>query len=302
MINGGVAACGIRADVDEVLIAAVKGHCLACFASEFNLFTRAKIAGQTAHAVQHVYGGIMVLRGKVAGEDDVAVENGAHGVGDGVVHVVLLNECGVEAGDAAALACAGAFEELREHGEDGGGVAASGGGLADGQADLALGHGKAGDGVHHEEDVLALIAEVFGDGGGGKRAFDAGECGLVGGGYDDDGAGAAGVVEVFFEEFADFASAFADEGDDVDVGFGAAGDHAEEGGFADAAAGKDAEALAAAAGGEGVDGFDAGLEYVRDALAFEGVWGEEVDAGVVVCVEGAESVEGAAEAVDDAAE
>jgi hypothetical protein len=114
---------------------------------------------------------------------------------------------------------------------------------------------------------------VFGDGHGEEGAFEAGDGGLVRGGDDDDGAAAAGRVEVFFEELAHFAAAFADEGDDVDIGLGLAGDHAEEGGLADAAAGEDAEALAAAAGGEGVDGFDAGAEGWRMRWRLRGCGG-----------------------------
>ena len=117
----------------------------------------------------------------------------------------------------------------------------------------------------------ARVAEVLGDRHGQEGAFDAREGGLVRGGDDHDGFAPAGFVEVFFEELAHFAAAFADQGDHIDVGFGLAGHHAQEGGFADTAAGEDAEALAAAAGDESVDGLDAGAKHVADALAFERV-------------------------------
>ena len=57
--------------------------------------------------------------------------------------------------------------------------------------------------------------------------------------------------EVVLDELAHLAAALADEGDHVDVGVGVAGDHAEEGGLADAGAGEDADALAACPGGSG---------------------------------------------------
>ena len=134
-----------------------------------------------------------------------------------------------------------------------------------------------------------------------KAPLSAGQGGLVGGGDDDDGFAAAGLVQIFFEEFAHFAAAFADEGDDVDVGLGLAGDHAQQGGFADAAAGEDAEALAAAAGNKSVDGLDAGLEGLADALALEGMGRLEIQADVVGGLDGALFVEGVAQAVQHAA-
>ena len=76
-------------------------------------------------------------------------------------------------------------------------------------------------------------------------------------------------VQVAFQKFTHFAAAFADERDDVHVGLGLRRHHAEQRGFADAAAGENAEALAAAAGHERVHGLDAGLENIVDALALE---------------------------------
>ena len=52
-------------------------------------------------------------------------------------------------------------------------------GLADGEADFPHGHGKAGYRVHHHQDVLAPVAEIFGDGGGDKGAAHAQQRGLV---------------------------------------------------------------------------------------------------------------------------
>ena len=70
----------------------------------------------------------------------------------------------------------------------------------------------------------------------------------------DDGAGEALGAEVVLDELADLAAALADQRDDRHLGLGAAGDHRQQAGLADAGAGEDAEALAAAAGDEGVHG------------------------------------------------
>ena len=79
----------------------------------------------------------------------------------------------------------------------------------------------------------------------------------------------ARLVQVFLQKFAHFASAFADQRDDVDIGLRLAGDHAQQGGFAHAAAGENPQALPAPARDEGVDGFDAGAKAMRDPLALE---------------------------------
>ena len=73
----------------------------------------------------------------------------------------------------------------------------------------------------------------------------------------------AGGAEVVLEELADLAATFADQPDDDDVGRRAAGEHAEQGRLADAGTGEDADALAATAGEQGVDGADAEGERLR---------------------------------------
>jgi hypothetical protein len=105
---------GRRRYVDEVLVFAVEGEGFAGAAGQFLLIGVEEVAGEAADALEHVDGGVMVLGGEFAGQDDVAVEDGADGVGDGVVHVVGFDEDGEEAGDGAAFAGAGAFEQAGE--------------------------------------------------------------------------------------------------------------------------------------------------------------------------------------------
>ena len=61
---------------------------------------------------------------------------------------------------------AGALEQPGQQREDARRVAAGGGRLAGGQADLALGHRDPGEAVHHQHDVPAAVAEPLGDPGG----------------------------------------------------------------------------------------------------------------------------------------
>ena len=88
----------------------------------------------------------------------------AHGVGDRLVGVVAFDEHGVEAGDAALAAdVAGALEQARQQREHRRRIALRGRRLAGGEPDLALRHREARDRVHHQQDVLPLLAEVLGD-------------------------------------------------------------------------------------------------------------------------------------------
>ena len=245
---------GVRADLEQVLGVAVRGEQLAQGGRVGALLGRGDGGRDAGDRLEDVDAREVAGGREAAGQHDVAVEDRAGGVADRLVHVVALDEDGVEAGDAAGLAGAGALEQLGEQGEDRRRVAAGGGHLAGRQADLALGHGEARDAVHHEHDVAALVAEVLGDAGGGQRGAQAHERRLVGGGDDDDRAGESLRTEVVLEELPDLAAALADQGDDRDVGLAVAGDHRQQARLADAGAGEDAEALAAADGDERVEG------------------------------------------------
>ena len=59
---------------------------------------------------------------------------------------------------------AGPLQEPRQLGEHRRRIALGGRRLAGGKPDLALRHGKAGDRIHQQQHVLALVAEIFGDG------------------------------------------------------------------------------------------------------------------------------------------
>jgi hypothetical protein len=181
-------------------------------------------------------------------------------------------------------------------------VAARGRRLADRQADLALRHGKARDGVHHQHHVAALVAEVLRDRGGGEGRLDAHERGLVGGRHDDDRARQALGAEVALDELAHLAASLADEADHVDLRRRRAGDHAQQRGLADARAGEDAEPLAATARHEGVQRADAERHALGDPRALERIGRRDLRRARLAGRQRAEAVERAAEAVQRAAE
>ena len=60
----------------------------------------------------------MALGGKTAIEHDVAVEEGAGGVDQGIVFVVALHENGVEAGDGAGAEGTRPLDEPGEQSKD----------------------------------------------------------------------------------------------------------------------------------------------------------------------------------------
>jgi len=61
----------------------------------------------------------VVARSEVAAEHDMTVKQGADGVRDGIVHVVALDEHGVEGGDATARGeIAGPLQQPGQEGKD----------------------------------------------------------------------------------------------------------------------------------------------------------------------------------------
>ena len=92
------------------------------------------------------------------------------------------------AGDRAVVEIPGALADLRKQAEDRGRVALLAGRFAGRQADLALRHGEARDGIHHQQHVLALVAEVLGDGERDEAGAHAQRRGPVRRGDDHHGA------------------------------------------------------------------------------------------------------------------
>ena len=86
------------------------------------------------------------------------------------------------------------------------------------QADLALGHGQARHRIHHQQDVCALVAEIFGDSERHKTGADAQGRRPVGGGDTPPRSASCLPGRARVEKSAHLAVAFADQGDHADVG------------------------------------------------------------------------------------
>ena len=174
--------------------------------------------------------------------------------------------------------------------------------LADGQGDLALGLGVAGQRVHQQQYVLALVAEVLGDPRAVLRGTQAHQRRVVGRRGDHHGALEAFLAEDLVDELLHLAAPLADQTDDDDVGPGEAGHHPQQHRLAHPGTGEQAEALAAADREQAIDRADADVERFADRVALERVDRRAVHRHPVFGAHSALAVEGAAGAIEHPAE
>ena len=104
-----IGARDVGAELDQVLGVAVGGERAANLARGLFLRGGGDGAGETADGVEDVDGRVVALGAELAREDDVAVEDAAHGVADGLVEIVAFHQDGEETGDGAAAEIPGAF-------------------------------------------------------------------------------------------------------------------------------------------------------------------------------------------------
>ena len=172
------------------------------------------------------------------------------------------------------------------------------------QRNFAVGHGVLGEIVVHDQGVLAVVAEVLADGGGGVgREVEHGR-GLGGrGGHDDGVAHGAGFGERL-HHLGDRRALLADGAVDADqIVLGVVDDGVEQdGGLAGLAVADDQLALAAADRDHGVDGLEAGGHGLAHALAVDDAGGQALDGQRLRGGDGALVVDGLAQRVDHAAD
>ncbi len=257
-----VGARGVGAHGDEVLLAGVaRLHFL-----ELLHAPKFQRSGDGRHHAAdrrlQVDGRKVPLLGQTATEHDVAVENGAHVVGDRVLLVVAFHQHGVERGDAAAALrpVARALHQRRQLGEHRGRKTARRRGLACGQRHFAQRQGVAGDRIHQQQHVQPLVAVILGHRGGQTRAANAGQRRGVGRGGHHDGPAAPFHAQNVFDELFDLTAPLADEAHHDDVGIGVARHHAQQHALAHAAAREQPHARATAHGEQRIDRAHAHVE------------------------------------------
>ena len=148
---------------------------------------------------------------------------------------------------------AGPLQKAGKEPEDAGRIATRRRWLPRGQTHLALGHGEAGDRVHHQHDVVALVPEPLGDTGRRERGPDAHDRRCVRGGHHHHRTGQAFRAEVSRDELGHLTTPFADQRHDGHVGCRSPGDHRHQRRLADTGTGENTEPLALPARNEAVE-------------------------------------------------
>ena len=171
-----------------------------------------------------------------------------------------------------------------------------------GKADFTLGHGESRDGIHDEQNALASIAKKFRDGERDETRADTQGRGHIGSCDDDDAAVETFFAQVFLQEVAHFAIAFADERDDADVGGIAAGHRSEKGAFAYAGTAENADALALTERQKAINRSNAGNQRIGDVFAVEWTGRRAVQIVKSLGFNGRAAIHGLAEAVEHATE
>ncbi len=166
--------------------------------------------------------------GEAPAQHQVAVQDTPYRVGDRLVEIITFHQDRVETGYAPLLGGAASFEKLRQSREDRRGVAPRGRRLPGGKADLALSPGEARHRVEEEHDVLALIAEVLRNSSRNVGTAQTSQRRSVRRGNDDDRALEPLRSQIVLNELAHLSGALTNEGNHIHVGFGVAGDHADQ--------------------------------------------------------------------------
>ena len=148
--------------------------------------------------------------------------------------------------------------------------------------------------------MLAAVAEMLGHRGRVGRALHAQQRRRIGRRGDDHAAAQAFLAQDVLDEFLHFAAALADQADDDDVRLRVAGHHAQQHRLADAGAGEQAQALAAAHGQQRIDRAHAGVQRAADRVAVHRVDGAAHHRFVAHVHQRAAAVQRMALRVDDA--
>ena len=199
----------------------------------------------------------------------MAVENGTDRIGDRVVHVVAFNQYGVEGRDASLLELAGTLEQTRQQRKDRRRVTLRRRRLACRKPDLALRHGKARDGIHHQHDVITAITKVFGGRRGRECRANAHERRLIGRRTKIMERFRPSSPRSFSMNSRTSRPRSPIKRDDVDVRRCISRDHSQQRALADAAAAENPDPLAQPAGQQAIDGANAGLDRFANRIAIE---------------------------------
>ncbi len=151
----------MRTQLNQVGRLLISGQGFADTAVGRQLFLRNHFVRKPADGIQNVDRGIVSGRSQVSRENEMSVQNAAGRVANRFVKVVAFDQHREEAGDRSRSEIPGAFKNLGQKRKDGRSVALLAGRFSRCQSDFALRHGQARDGIHHQQHVGALIAEIL---------------------------------------------------------------------------------------------------------------------------------------------
>ena len=109
-----VGAGDIGADVHKIFDVLIDGRQAKNPLDMTRLIRLDNVAAHAADALEHINGGIMTPIGQGAAQPDMTIHDAFYRVGDRLVEIIAFNQDCIKAGDRAALAAAGALENLRE--------------------------------------------------------------------------------------------------------------------------------------------------------------------------------------------
>ena len=268
-----VRAGGVGTNLHQVAAALVFGIHRPKPACQLKVLARDHVVHHPRGRLFHVDGRIVARLGQRAREHDVPVQNRPGRIGNRVLLVVTFGQHGVERRDRAHAVepIATALNQLRQLGKARRRIALGGGRLANGERNFTLRHGVAGERVHQQQHVLALVAKALGNRRGVRRALHTQQRRRVGRSGHHHRAGAAFFAQNIFDKFFDFAATLTDQPDHNHIGLGVARHHAQQHALAHARSGKQPDALTASHRQQGVDRTHSGVERLAHGCAVHGV-------------------------------
>src|SRR5690349_15845056 len=176
----------------------------------------------------------------------MSIQDTADSVTDRLIEIIPFYQHGEETRNGPALASPRALEQTRQHCENRGGITFTCRWFADREPDLALRHCVTGDRVHHEHDIHTLVAKGFSNGHSDEGGLQADQRRLIGGRYHNDRARQSLWSQIPLQEFAHFASSFADQRDHGNIAFRISRNGTKQSAFPYTASSKDTHTLTSA--------------------------------------------------------
>ena len=184
----------------------------------------------------------------------ISVALTSDGIDQRILLIVALHQHGVKSCNASLPKLAGTLDQLRESIKDRRGISLGRWRLTRRQTHLARSHGKTSQRVQYQQNVLALLREMFCDAGCRQRRPHAQERRLVGCGHNHHRSSPPFFSQAFFEKLSYLAPALTHQPDNNHLRLAIASHHPNQRAFADTGAAEYSNPLAAADRQHSIDG------------------------------------------------